>query len=434
MLRHVTCRALIALFLLAGTVALASAQGPVASDAEPWWGWVLLGRTHPFIVHFPIGLLIAGTLVELAQRLRGRRVPTDIGMFCLTAGLVAGALAVWVGTLNASHQSITGESADVLGRHQAAAWAVLAAGAAAWLTGHAARRGTSWAAPAYLGLVAVMGGAVGATGHFGGQLVYGTTYVTSVLPWNRSAQAPASSMSQPAADVPVSDAAGEQAPGQASADPASTASPADVPTRASVDLPPDRSDAPTARAANPPADTSADEAPSRPADPPAGRAESESPGRPAASPPDPSTAEASSQPSAAPASQPAVVPASQPVDEPASMPVATAVVGGSVSFSRDVMPLLQATCVECHGPDKVKARLRMDSVAALQAGGKSGALVEAGNPEQSLMLRRVQGLDGEDQMPLDADPLTPAQIDMLRRWIAEGARFDVSAPLPVNER
>ncbi len=66
----------------------------------------------------------------------------------------------------------------------------------------------------------------------------------------------------------------------------------------------------------------------------------------------------------------------------------------------------------------------MDSVEALKAGGKSGPLVEPGNPEQSLMMRRVLGLDGEDQMPLDADPLTPEQIEVLRRWIAEGARFD----------
>ena len=68
----------------------------------------------------------------------------------------------------------------------------------------------------------------------------------------------------------------------------------------------------------------------------------------------------------------------------------------------------------------------MDSVEALKAGGKSGPLVEPGNPEQSLMMRRVLGLDGEDQMPLDADPLTPEQIEVLRRWIAEGARFDTT--------
>ena len=87
------------------------------------------------------------------------------------------------------------------------------------------------------------------------------------------------------------------------------------------------------------------------------------------------------------------------------------------------MPILKRTCVECHGPEKVKARLRMDSVEGLQKGGKSGALVKPGDPENSLMMRRVLGLDGDDQMPLDKDPLTEKQIDTLRRWIAAGANY-----------
>jgi mono/diheme cytochrome c family protein len=95
----------------------------------------------------------------------------------------------------------------------------------------------------------------------------------------------------------------------------------------------------------------------------------------------------------------------------------------NVDFARDVMPILEKTCVECHGPDKVKARLRMDSIAGLQKGGKNGPLFKPGDAENSLIMRRVQGLDGEDQMPLDKDPLTEAQIDTLRRWIAAGASF-----------
>lgn len=94
-----------------------------------------------------------------------------------------------------------------------------------------------------------------------------------------------------------------------------------------------------------------------------------------------------------------------------------------MDFVRQVRPILEATCVECHGPEKVKARLRMDSVAALQQGGKSGPLFVPGDPDASLLMRRVLGLDGEDQMPLDNDPLTPEQIDTLRRWIAEGGHY-----------
>jgi len=104
-------------------------------------------------------------------------------------------------------------------------------------------------------------------------------------------------------------------------------------------------------------------------------------------------------------------------------PVEAAQAADAVDFTRDVMPIIKGTCVECHGPEKVKARLRMDSIEGLQKGGKSGALVKPGDPENSLMLRRVLGLDGEDQMPLDKDPLTEKQIDTLRRWIAAGATF-----------
>jgi mono/diheme cytochrome c family protein len=112
---------------------------------------------------------------------------------------------------------------------------------------------------------------------------------------------------------------------------------------------------------------------------------------------------------------------------PVAAPAATAAAPGRIDFARQVEPIFRAACVECHGPDKVKARLRMDSVAGLQAGGKNGALFVPGDPDASLLMRRVLGLDGEDQMPLDNDPLTPEQLDTLRQWIAQGARYDARA-------
>ena len=48
-------------------------------------------------------------------------------------------------------------------------------------------------------------------------------------------------------------------------------------------------------------------------------------------------------------------------------------------------------------------------------------MVVAGDTEQSLLMRRVLGLDGEDRMPLDADPLSDAELATLRGWIASGA-------------
>jgi hypothetical protein len=93
----------------------------------------------------------------------------------------------------------------------------------------------------------------------------------------------------------------------------------------------------------------------------------------------------------------------------------------AIDFSRDIQPILANTCVECHGPKKTKAQLRLDSAAGMMKGGESGALLTPGNSEQSLIIRRLLGLDGDDRMPKDGDPLPAAQIALLRAWIDQGA-------------
>ncbi|HWJ55885.1 MAG TPA: PSD1 and planctomycete cytochrome C domain-containing protein [Vicinamibacterales bacterium] len=92
-----------------------------------------------------------------------------------------------------------------------------------------------------------------------------------------------------------------------------------------------------------------------------------------------------------------------------------------VDFARDVQPLLEKHCYECHGTKKVKGRLRLHHPAFIAKGGESGAVIVAGDPEHSLLMRRVLGLDGDDRMPLDEDPLSDAELATLRGWIAAGA-------------
>jgi hypothetical protein len=101
--------------------------------------------------------------------------------------------------------------------------------------------------------------------------------------------------------------------------------------------------------------------------------------------------------------------------KPAAAPAA------QVDFARDIQPILQATCYECHGPKKVKGTLRLDSRAGILKGGDTGALVVPGNSDKSLIVRRLLGLDGEDRMPKDGDPLPAAQIALIRSWIDQGA-------------
>ena len=92
-----------------------------------------------------------------------------------------------------------------------------------------------------------------------------------------------------------------------------------------------------------------------------------------------------------------------------------------VDFARDIQPILQSQCYECHGTEKARGRLRLDRRTAALEGGSTGAAVIPGNSEGSLLIRRVLGLDDEERMPKDGEPLPDAQIALLRSWIDQGA-------------
>ncbi len=99
----------------------------------------------------------------------------------------------------------------------------------------------------------------------------------------------------------------------------------------------------------------------------------------------------------------------------------------TVDFARDVEPILAKNCYECHDAKKQKAHLRLDSPAAIMKGSENGAIVLPGNSEKSPMVRRLLGLDGEDRMPKDEDPLPAAQIAVIRAWIDQGAPLPAAA-------
>ncbi len=90
-------------------------------------------------------------------------------------------------------------------------------------------------------------------------------------------------------------------------------------------------------------------------------------------------------------------------------------------FERRVRPLLVEKCQPCHGPQKQESGLRLDSRAALLAGGDGGPVVAPGDPQRSRLLQVVRRED-DLQMPPD-DPLEPAHIAALTRWIEAGAAW-----------
>ncbi len=105
----------------------------------------------------------------------------------------------------------------------------------------------------------------------------------------------------------------------------------------------------------------------------------------------------------------------------------------AVSFRAEIAPILLNRCLACHGRDKAEGNYRVDSFERLMKAGDSGLTpLTASDLEDSETYRRVASEDESERMPLDADPLTDAQVALLRRWIEEGARFDgpdAAAPL-----
>ncbi len=97
---------------------------------------------------------------------------------------------------------------------------------------------------------------------------------------------------------------------------------------------------------------------------------------------------------------------------------------GTVSFSREIRPLLAKRCGACHGADEKtrKADLRLDT----REGLLHPDVVKAGDPEGSALLARILTDDPDDVMPPPdkGDRLPPEEIDLLRRWIVRGAVFE----------
>src|SRR3954453_2811371 len=79
---------------------------------------------------------------------------------------------------------------------------------------------------------------------------------------------------------------------------------------------------------------------------------------------------------------------------------ASSLAHAAVDFAREVQPILERACVQCHGPEKQKGKLRLDSGEALQKGGENGAPITPGKPDESDFYHRVT-LDPahEDVMP-----------------------------------
>ena len=107
-----------------------------------------------------------------------------------------------------------------------------------------------------------------------------------------------------------------------------------------------------------------------------------------------------------------------------------------VDFKKDIAPVLEASCVKCHNPEKKKGKLDMTTKEAFMKGGSEGVIVEAGKADASTIIK-VLALPADDDAampPQDKAPRpTAAQIDALKKWINAGAKWPDGTTLKAKE-
>jgi hypothetical protein len=101
-----------------------------------------------------------------------------------------------------------------------------------------------------------------------------------------------------------------------------------------------------------------------------------------------------------------------------------------INFAKDIQPILERSCLRCHGPEKPKSGFRLDTREGALAGGDNGKDIVPGDSTNSPLIKIVAGTheDIERMPPKDkGDPLTDEEISTLRAWIDQGAQWSDAA-------
>ena len=92
-----------------------------------------------------------------------------------------------------------------------------------------------------------------------------------------------------------------------------------------------------------------------------------------------------------------------------------------IDFERDIAPIFDQHCTQCHGPTKQTADLRLDLRSAILKGAGSGPILDTKDSENSRLIQVITGQDPDYQMPPEGDRLSDDQIAKIRVWIQQGA-------------
>ncbi len=109
---------------------------------------------------------------------------------------------------------------------------------------------------------------------------------------------------------------------------------------------------------------------------------------------------------------------------------------GTVDFKRDIQPIVEKSCVKCHGRGRDKGGFVFETRETLLKGGDTGPAVIEGNSAESLLIELVSGLDPDNVMPAKGTKLTSHEVGLMRAWIDQGVKWDSSISFakkaPVN--
>lgn len=95
-----------------------------------------------------------------------------------------------------------------------------------------------------------------------------------------------------------------------------------------------------------------------------------------------------------------------------------------VTFAKDIKPIFDKTCAECHGDKKQKGKLRLDTLANALKESENGKSIIPGKSADSTLVKAVARLNEDDAMPPEGKsrPLTAAEVGLIRAWIDQGAK------------
>jgi cytochrome c5 len=108
--------------------------------------------------------------------------------------------------------------------------------------------------------------------------------------------------------------------------------------------------------------------------------------------------------------------------DPAKLPPAAKKDG--VTYAKDIKPIFDKSCIKCHGEEKQKAKLRLDSLEWILKGADGEDILSKGKSAESELVHSIARVNEDEAMPPEGkgDPLTKDQVGLVRAWIDQGAK------------